>query len=102
MARIRRAVNSSRYWVYEERKSPEIHDSRNTLTRRPQGIYNVFLERLTLAWEEANLTLREVSAHMGRAHSFLSKCETGERRVDAIELLQMAKLYRKSLDFFLE
>jgi len=39
---------------------------------------------------------------MGMAHSFLSKCETGERRVDVMEFLQLAKLYGKSLDYFLE
>jgi hypothetical protein len=37
---------------------------------------------------------------MGRAHSFLSKCETGERRVDVLELLQLAKLYGKPLWYF--
>ena len=62
----------------------------------------MFLERLILAREEAGLTQREVSARMGMAHSFLSKCETGERRVDVMEFLQLAKLYGKSLDYFLE
>lgn len=62
----------------------------------------MFLERLILAREEAGLTQRQVSARMGMAHSFLSKCETGERRVDVMEFLQLAKLYGKSLDYFLE
>ncbi len=35
------------------------------------------------------------------AHSFLSKCETKERRVDVLEFLQLAELYRKPLQFFL-
>lgn len=39
--------------------------------------------------------------HMGFSHSFLSKCETGERRIDMMELLQLAKLYRKSPQYFL-
>jgi len=38
---------------------------------------------------------------MEMAHSFLSKCETGERRVDVIEFLVLAKLYGKPLEFFL-
>ena len=62
----------------------------------------MFLQRLILAREEAGLTQREVSARMGMAHSFLSKCETGERRVDVMEFLQLTKLYGKSLDYFLE
>ena len=62
----------------------------------------MFLARLVQALEEVGLSQREVSAHMGMAHSFLSKCETGERRVDVMEFLQLAKLYGKSLDYFLE
>ena len=46
------------------------------------------------------MTQREVSASLGLSHSFLSKCETGERRVDVIELLQLAKLYGKPLQYF--
>ncbi len=33
--------------------------------------------------------------------SFLSRCETGERRVDAIELEDFARLYGKGIGFFL-
>jgi hypothetical protein len=32
---------------------------------------------------------------------FLSKCDTGERRVNVIEFLQLATLYDKPLDFSL-
>jgi transcriptional regulator with XRE-family HTH domain len=39
------------------------------------------------------MTQREVSESLGRSHSYLSKCETGERSVDVIDLLQLAKLY---------
>lgn len=46
------------------------------------------------------MTQREVSASLGMSHSFLSKCETGERRVDVMELLQLAKLYGKSVQHF--
>jgi len=33
--------------------------------------------------------------------SYVSKCESGERRVDVIELEAFATLYRKPLSFFL-
>ena len=46
------------------------------------------------------MTQREVSATLGRSHSYLSKCETGERSVDVIDLLQLATLYKKPIQFF--
>jgi hypothetical protein len=33
--------------------------------------------------------------------SFVSKIESGERRVDVVELNELARLYRKPLNFFL-
>lgn len=38
---------------------------------------------------------------LGVAHSFLSKCEMGDRRVDVLELIQLEKLYGKSPQYFL-
>ena len=32
--------------------------------------------------------------------SFLSKCESGERRVDFVELQHLARIYRKPLSYF--
>lgn len=37
-----------------------------------------------------------------KPQSFISKCETGERRVEAIELKDFAKVYRVNLNFFFE
>uniref|UniRef100_A0A372IT72 XRE family transcriptional regulator n=2 Tax=Paracidobacterium acidisoli TaxID=2303751 RepID=A0A372IT72_9BACT len=38
---------------------------------------------------------------MGRSHSFLSKCEMGERSIEVFELLQIAQLYGKPAQYFL-
>jgi transcriptional regulator with XRE-family HTH domain len=37
-----------------------------------------------------------------RPQSFVSKIESGERRVDVVELRELATLYRRPLDFFLD
>jgi len=41
-----------------------------------------------------------VARKLRRPQSFVSKCESGERRVDVIELAEFARLYSKSLSFF--
>ena len=62
--------------------------------------YAQFLGKLKQARLEAGLTQVQVASKLARPQSFVSKIESGERRVDVVELSEMAKLYRKSLDFF--
>jgi transcriptional regulator with XRE-family HTH domain len=62
--------------------------------------YKGFLARLIQARREASLTQVEVARRLGKPHSFVSKCELGERRVDFIELQQLARIYKKDLSFF--
>lgn len=62
--------------------------------------YKEFISRLVLARKQAGLTQVEVAKRMGKAHSFVSKCELGERRVDFVELQLFARIYEKDLAFF--
>jgi transcriptional regulator with XRE-family HTH domain len=62
--------------------------------------YKKFLARLVQARRDSGLTQVEVAKRLGKARSFLSKCELGERRVDFVELQQLAKLYGKDISFF--
>ncbi len=62
--------------------------------------YRLFLEKLRKARHEARLTQVEVARKLSRPQSFISKCESGERRVDAVELQEFARLYRKPLSYF--
>jgi len=66
-----------------------------------QRAYNAFRERLIRARKEAGMRQGEVNKLMGKPHSFISKCELGERRVDFVELQMLAKIYGKSLSFFI-
>lgn len=63
--------------------------------------YRVFLRLLRQARREAGFTQVEVSAALARPQSYVSKCESGERRVDVIELAEFARLYKKPVSFFL-
>ncbi len=68
-------------------------------TRRPE--YKRFLERLKAARVEAGLTQIQVAARLRKPQSYVSKCESGERRVDVVELAAFAKLYRAEIKAFL-
>ena len=62
--------------------------------------YKRMMERLKTARLEANLTQEEVGKKIKQPQAFVSKIERGERNVDAIEMAELAKLYKKSIDYF--
>lgn len=63
--------------------------------------YKVFVERLKKARLEAGLTQVEAAKKLGRPQSHISNVETGQQRVDIVELKRFAKLYRVSISYFL-
>ncbi len=63
--------------------------------------YRHLLKQLKQARLDAGLTQVQVADALAQPQSFVSKCESGERRVDAVELERFAKLYGKPLSFFL-
>ena len=72
---------------------------RRSATQTPG--YKYMLKRLRTARKEAGLTQVKVAKALRRPQSYVTKCELGERRIDPIELQQLAKLYRKRLSYFL-
>lgn len=62
--------------------------------------YREFLKRLRSAREKAGLLQIDVARQLGKPQSYVSKCESGERRVDVIELTDFARVYGVSLDSF--
>ncbi len=63
--------------------------------------YSVVLTRLKKARLEAGLTQVQVADKLGHHQSYVSKIESGERRIDVVELNKFAKLYSKSVNYFL-
>lgn len=64
--------------------------------------YAIFVDRLKKARLEAELTQVEVATKIGRPQSHISNIESGQQRVDVIELKRFAKLYKKELTYFLK
>lgn len=60
-----------------------------------------FVERLRTARIEAGLTQVQVAKKIGRPQSHVSNIESGQQRVDVIELKRFAKLYGKDVGYFL-
>lgn len=62
--------------------------------------YRILVARLRAAREAAGLTQEEAAAAMGKPQSWISRLETQRRRVDWIELEDLATLYKKPIRFF--
>jgi transcriptional regulator with XRE-family HTH domain len=56
--------------------------------------YLRFREALVAARESAGLSQHELARRLSRPQSFVSKCESGERRIDVVELIQICKVLR--------
>jgi transcriptional regulator with XRE-family HTH domain len=59
--------------------------------------YKAFLDRLRAARRRSGLTQREAARQLNQPQSYVSKCELGERRVDAMEVVAFARLYGVTL-----
>jgi transcriptional regulator with XRE-family HTH domain len=55
--------------------------------------YDRFLKLLRKAREDAGLTQEQAAKKLRKPQSFISKCESGERRVDVVELVMFCTAY---------
>lgn len=51
--------------------------------------------------ETLGLSQGEVAEKLNRTQSYVSRCETGNRRLDIFDLEAFAKLYGKPISYFL-
>ena len=68
-------------------------------TLNPQKVIS---EKLRKAREDAGMSQAQVAQALGKPQWFVSRSETGTRRVDIVELIQFGKAYNKSLNYFLQ
>jgi transcriptional regulator with XRE-family HTH domain len=62
--------------------------------------HRTLVARLREARLAAGLTQVQVAKALKRPQSFISHIESGQRRIDAIELQTFARLYKKSPNYF--
>ena len=64
--------------------------------------YKEIIERLKAARVEVGLAQQEVAAQLGKPQSYISKIESGERRLDVVEIKKFATVYKKDISFFIK
>lgn len=64
--------------------------------------YAYFVEKLRKAREEARLTQVEVAKKLKRPQSHISNVESGQQRVDVVELQNFTKIYNKDINYFIK
>ena len=60
------------------------------------------VQQLKKARIEAGLDQEEVAKLLKKTQSYISKIESGQRRIDVVQLKELAKIYKKKLDWFLK
>jgi transcriptional regulator with XRE-family HTH domain len=60
------------------------------------------ITRLRDAREAAGFTQVDVAKALGRTQAWVSKCESGERRIDPIDLADFAALYDRKIKHFVK
>lgn len=64
--------------------------------------YTIFRELLTQAREDIGMTQVQVATKLGKPQSYVSKYESGDRRLDVTEFVQIADLLSLDIGGFLE
>lgn len=64
--------------------------------------YAYFVERLCKARLESGLTQVEVAKKLKRPQSHISNVESGQQRVDVVELQTFARIYNKDINYFIK
>lgn len=64
--------------------------------------YREIIERLKKARIGTGLSQQAVADKLKKPQSYISKIESGERRLDVAEMKKLAGIYKKPVDYFLK
>jgi len=60
------------------------------------------VKQLKKAREDAGLSQEEVAKVLNTTQSYVSKLESGQRKIDIVQLKKFTKIYKKDISFFLK
>ena len=64
--------------------------------------YSSIIDRLKKARKATGLNQKDVARRLKRTQSYVSKMESGQCRLDILQLKEIAKTYKKNLSFFIK
>lgn len=64
--------------------------------------YKEIIERLKKARIEAQLSQQAVADKLDKPQSYISKIESGERRLDVAEMKKFSMIYNKPISYFVK
>lgn len=63
--------------------------------------HRYIVKQLIKARKKAGLKQKDVAGKLKRTQSYISKMEAGQRRIDVVQLKELAEIYKKRLDYFI-
>ncbi|MHB8095443.1 MAG: helix-turn-helix domain-containing protein [Candidatus Aminicenantales bacterium] len=60
------------------------------------------IERLKKARIEAGFDQGKVAQLLGETQSYISKIESGQRRIDVVQLKRFSEVYKKPIEYFID
>ncbi|MEK7550124.1 MAG: helix-turn-helix transcriptional regulator [Patescibacteria group bacterium] len=64
--------------------------------------HRIIVKRLKEARFESGVNQTEAAKQLGKTQSFISKIESGQIRIDILQLKEFAKIYQKPIDYFIK
>jgi len=64
--------------------------------------YKEIINRLKQARIDVGLSQQATADKLGKPQSYVSKIESGERRLDVAEIKKFANIYKKDISFFIK
>ena len=62
--------------------------------------HKILVKKLIKAREDVNLRQEDVAKLLNKTQSFISKLESGQRRIDLVQIKAFANIYKKPISFF--
>ena len=65
-------------------------------------IHKSLVSRLIKARKATGLKQGDVAKKLGKTQSYISKIESGQRRIDIVQLKELSEVYHKNPNYFLK